>query len=109
MKRAHPTLDPRDDTELVDERSSVRSRATREQDGSAPRESVPDTIRSGSAPRASAGDSGDLVRLASVLLASLPPGHPRARLLSLALMRKDAAVLRSLLAEISGAKRREPL
>jgi hypothetical protein len=84
MTARTPKPDPSDDAALEHESSSVRPCVRRE----------------------TARDLEALVRSAETLLADLSPGHPRIRLLKVALVRRDEALLTALLDELSGSSTR---
>ena len=88
MTARTPKPDPSDDAALEHESSRVRPRVR---------------------PQAQGAPSRDLVALvksAELLLADLSPGHPRIRLLRVALLRRDEALLAALLEELSGSSSR---
>ena len=94
-----PKPDPSDDAEIENEGSSIRSRVL------------------GPSPRAESGEFrlpaqrgvDELLRAGKILLADLPADHPRAQLLRVAVWRRDAALLRALIDELSAARSRATL
>ena len=94
-----PKPDPRDDAELENEGSSVRSRVV-----------VPSPrIESGEFRLPAQRGVDELLRAGKILLADLPADHPRAQLLRIAVWRRDAALLRALLEELSAPRSRATL
>lgn len=88
--------DPKDDAALEQESSSVRQRVH------APLAIEPSDTRARYAgPRdIEPRDIEALVRMGRAVLGALPPSHPRARLLEVALVRRDEALLSVLIDEI---------
>jgi hypothetical protein len=96
MKPRDEPITPRTDVDIGDEGSSVRPRV----DAGRRERSA-----SGTYPAAPASERvTDLLRIASALLADLPPSHARAHLLRIAIMRRDAALLEALVKELSGRR-----
>ncbi len=99
-----PPDEPTSDAELEDERSTIRTRVLRPSAVPAAVEQRPHTPPSShdsGARRLRLGRIDLKVRIAQVLLEDLPPGEPQARLLRVAIVRRDETLIDAILAELA--------
>lgn len=100
-----PPDEPTSDAELEDERSSIRPRVRRPSTIPPSRESAPPP-RGDADRRVRMGRIDLKVRMAEVLLQDLPAGEPQARLLRVAIVRRDETLIDAILAELAVRLRR---
>lgn len=91
-RRTPPPDEPTSDAELDDERSTVRARVSRA--SAVPPAPTPDRQQR-------MGRIDLKVRMAEVLLQDLPPTEPKARLLRVAIVRRDETLIDAILAELA--------